>query len=357
MRLLVVNAGSSSLKLSVVEEGGGVSAQRELGPPGDTATLEALRTFVTTAGRVDAVGHRVVHGGPDLLEPAVVDDGVRERLAAGAQIDPLHVPPALAILDQLRGAMAVPQIVCLDTAFHAAMPSAARTYAIPAAWRALGVRRYGFHGLSFAWSLRRAAAEMGRAAAELQIVVAHLGSGSSVCAIRDGRSVDTSMGFTPVEGLVMSTRSGSVDPGALMWLQTAHGVTAEVMTDALERGSGLRALAGTGDMRAVLADAGRGDAEAVLARDVWVHRAARQIAGMTASLDRLDGLVFTGGIGENSAEIRDRIVERLGPLGLARASGDASRSPHPAVLVVPAREELEIAQQVRELLSDREVPG
>ncbi|GAC1340101.1 MAG: acetate/propionate family kinase [Candidatus Dormibacteria bacterium] len=351
MRLLVVNAGSSSLKLSVVEAGDRVGARQELGRPGDQVSLAGLRAFVAGAGSVDAVGHRIVHGGPDVVEAAVVDDAIRERLNAGAQIDPLHVPAALAILDRLRGEMAVPQIVCLDTAFHAAMPEAARTYAIPAAWRALGVRRFGFHGLSFAWSLRRAAEQLGVAAADLQVVVAHLGAGSSVCAIRDGHGVDTSMGFTPVEGLVMATRSGSVDPGALTWLQTAHGITAAEMNDALERHSGLQGVAGTGDMRAVLAAAARGGAEAVLARDVWVHRAAREIAAMTASLERLDALVFTGGIGENSAEIRTAILAQLGALGLGPGHTRAARNGRVAVLVVPAREELEMAQQMRDLLA------
>ncbi|MFN2451637.1 MAG: acetate kinase, partial [Candidatus Dormibacteria bacterium] len=218
MRLLVVNAGSSSLKLSVVEADDSLSAERELGRPGDPDTRAGLREFVAAASDVTAVAHRLVHGGPDVLEAMVVDDAVRARLDEGARIDPLHVPPALAILDELRSTLGVSQVVCVDTAFHAALPDAARTYAIPAAWRELGVRRYGFHGLSFAWALTQAAEQLHRQPQELQIVVAHLGSGASVCAIRDGHSVDTSMGFTPVEGLVMATRSGSVDPGALLWL-------------------------------------------------------------------------------------------------------------------------------------------
>ncbi len=354
MRLLVVNAGSSSLKLSVVEADDRIGAERELGSPGDAASLEGLRDFVAAAGAVDGVGHRVVHGGPQLSEAAVVDDEVRRRLDAGAEIDPLHVPPALAILDELRSRMAVPQVVCVDTAFHARLPEAARTYAIPAAWRELGVRRYGFHGLSFAWSLRRTAELLGRPEAELQIVVAHLGSGSSVCAIRDGHSVDTSMGFTPVEGLVMATRSGSVDPGALLWLLGRPGLSVAAMLDALEHSSGLQALAGTPDMRTVLTGAAQGAAEARLARDVWVHRAAREVAAMSASLDRLDALVFTGGIGEHSAEIREAVLARLGVLGLSAETTDGADperpAPRPAVLVVPAREELEIARQVRGLL-------
>ncbi len=360
MQVLVVNAGSSSLKLSVIGDGQSTIASLELGNPAEQAVMDAMLGFVSQHPEVGVAGHRIVHGGPHLSTAVVVDDGVRSLLDAAATIAPLHDPPALRMLDALR-ATSLTHVACFDTGFHASMPGAARTYAIPASWRErFGIRRYGFHGLSCAWSLRRVSELLARAPEDLQLLVAHLGAGASVSAIRGGHSVDTSMGFTPLEGLVMATRSGSVDPGALLWLQTVGGIGAAEMSRALEHDSGTLGLAGTADMRVLLARAAHGDDAAALARDVYVHRAAAVIAGLASSLERIDALVFTGGVGENAAEVRTAICERLGILGIA----PPDRTPPPgtdgpvsapgarvAVMVVRAREDLQIDHEARALIA------
>jgi acetate kinase len=360
VQVLVANAGSSSLKLSVIGEGAETLATTELGDPSGVAVIDAVLGFVAEHPGISAAGHRIVHGGPHLTSPVVVDEGVRALLDVAAKIAPLHDPPALRILDALREHTGVPQVACFDTGFHASMPQAATTYAIPAAWREQhGIRRYGFHGLSCAWSLRRASTLLGRPSHELQMIVAHLGSGASATAIRDAHSVDTSMGFSPLEGLVMAKRSGTVDPGALLWLQMFGDVGVDEIANDLEHASGTLGLAGTADMRELLARAGAGDLAAMLARDVYVHRARQVIAGIAASLDRLDAIVFTGGVGENADEIRGAICQGLGVLGvqppdqLLGASTDGAVSGSDAriaVLVIRAREDLEIDRAVRALI-------
>ncbi len=361
MNILVVNAGSSSLKLSVIGKDEATLAETEFEGAPEGATHDgALLHFIDAQRDLGAAGHRIVHGGAELRAPVIVDDAVRAQLETTAQLAPLHVPPALAVLDKVREHTSLTQGACFDTAFHASLPAATTTYAIPLSWREdFGIRRYGFHGLSCAWSLRRAASLLGRPPASLQLVVAHLGAGASVTAIRDGHSVDTSMGFTPLEGLVMATRSGSVDPGALFFLQTHGGIGPAAMNDRLERDSGTLGLGGSADMREILARAAASDASAALARDVYVHRARALLSGVAASLDRLDAIVFTGGVGENAGEIRSRICAGLGVLGVVTPAG--TTVPHcdavisaptadVAVLVVRAREDLEISREVRELI-------
>ncbi len=356
MRILTVNAGSSSLKLSVVDDNDRIEAQQET--DGDADPIAALRDFAARAGDVDAVAHRVVHGGAAVRRATLVDDAVRHQLDAAVELAPLHVPPALALLDAARAGINRPQVVCVDTAFHADIPEFATTYAVPAHWRAWGVRRYGFHGLSYAWLSRRAAALLRRAPDALHVVIAHIGSGVSACAVRGGRSVDTSMGFTPLEGAVMASRSGTVDPGALLWLQDHHGVSVGAMTRSLEHGSGLLGLCGMSDLRDVERKAALGDAACVLALDVYVHVLSRVIGGLATSLPRLDALVFTGGVGEHSALIRTRVCVRLGLLGMPEllrpADGDmviAEEDGRPAVVVVTAREDAEMAREARRLLA------
>ena len=298
---------------------------------------------------------------PDLAavrHATLVTDHVRSQLDAAVELAPLHLPPALALLDAARTSGNRPQIVCIDTAFHARIPRSATTYAVPAHWRAWGLRRYGFHGLSFAWSSRRSAELLGRPSHALQIVIAHIGSGVSACAVREGRSVDTSMGFTPLEGAVMATRSGTVDPGALLWLQEHHGVSVGGLTRSLEHGSGLVGLCGLSDVRDVEREAAVGNAACAQALDVYVHVLSRVIGGLATSLDRLDALVFTGGVGEHSALIRGRVCARLGVLGLPQtllaADGDAviGLPDHsPAVVVVTAHEDVEMAREARRVLA------
>jgi acetate kinase len=356
MRILAVNAGSSSLKLSVVDGNDRVEVEQQT--DGDADPIAALRGFVARAGDVDAVAHRLVHGGAAIRRATLVDDEVRRRLDAAIELAPLHVPGALALLDAARASVDRPQVVCVDTAFHVDIPDCATTYAVPADWRAWGVRRYGFHGLSYAWSSRRSAELLHRAVDGLHVVIAHIGSGVSACAVRDGQSVDTSMGFTPLEGAVMATRSGTVDPGALLWLQDRHGLTAAAMTRSLEQGGGLFGLCGKSDVRDVEREAALGNAACVAALDVYVHVLSRVIGGLATSLDRIDALVFTGGVGEHSGLIRGRVCGRLSLLRLPKtllpADGDAVIAPageHPAVVVVSAREDAEMARETRRVLA------
>ena len=343
MRVLVVNAGSSSLKVDVVVDGRVESSYDRL--PADPPD-------------VDVVGHRIVHGGREFTDPVLIDAEVEARLRALVDLAPLHQPKSLAGLDAARALLPdVPHVGCFDTAFHATLPTHASTYPLPREWRERwDVRRYGFHGLSHAWASRRAVAMVPRLR---RIVVAHLGAGASLAAVLDGRSVDTTMGFTPLDGLVMATRSGSVDPGLLLWLEEHEGLSPREVADALEHRSGLLGLAGTSDMRDLLS---RDDDDARLALAVYLHRLASSIAAMTVSLGGLDALVFTGGVGERSPIIRAGVEARLQHLGVELDDGLnrlATRGvdvevnaayASVAVLVVTAREDLEIARGVEELL-------
>jgi acetate kinase len=354
VRVLTVNAGSSSLKLRLLGDGDELLADRELAAPGSRADPTELSAALDAMPPADAVGHRIVHGGTRFRAAAIVDDGVVAALQELTALAPLHQPKSLAALEAVTNALPdLPAVACFDTAFHATMPPAAATYAIPARWRERwGVRRYGFHGLSHAYAARRA-----RAA---RVVTCHLGAGASLAAVHDGRSVDTTMGFTPLEGLVMATRSGSVDPGLLLWLLERTETGEAEMARALEHESGLLALAGSADMRAVLAAAEQGEQQARLALDVYVHRLRAGIASMAAAMGGLDALVFTGGVGENAAAVRAAAAQGLAFLGVAlderrnaQAAPDADVSaPGAAVrtLVVAAREDLEIAAQTRAAL-------
>ena len=348
MRLLVVNAGSSSLKLRVLDEADATLAERSVEWPGGSAfPADALDGLPD----VDAIAHRVVHGGDEFRSAVWIDDAVRDRLAALSELAPLHQPRALAAIDALRGD--VPVAACFDTAFHATLDVAAATYALPAEWPR---RRFGFHGLSHAYAARRVAELAGRPSADLRIVSCHLGAGASLAAIAGGRSVDTTMGFTPLDGLVMATRAGSVDPGLLLWLIEHRRVPPAELSDALEHRSGLTGLAGTGDMRELLA---REDAEARTALAVYVHRLRGLVAAMAAALDGLDALAFTGGVGEHAPAVRAAAADGLGFRGVAldavrndAATADADIGAAGAAVrtfVVTAREDLEIARQVRAL--------
>jgi acetate kinase len=364
MRVLVVNAGSSSLKLVVLVDRETADAEAVAGWDGhDVAPIAEL---LDRAGPVDAVGHRVVHGGPELQDPVVIDDTVRDRIAALVSLAPLHQPRSVAGIDAARTAVPdLPHVACFDTGYHATVPEAASTYALPAAWRERWpARRFGFHGLSHAYAAQRAGELLDRAGDDrLRVVTCHLGAGASLCASLGGRSVDTTMGFTPLEGLVMATRSGSVDPGLVLWLITEGGLSPEQVRDGLEHESGVQGLAGTSDMQAVIERAGAGDAVAQRAVDVYVHRLVGLVAAMTASLGGLDALVFTGGVGEHAPVVRAAAAERLAFLGVrldagrndrAVGKGDAVISPDgadPAVPVVEAREDLEIARLTAALLA------
>jgi len=362
-RILVVNAGSSSLKLRVLDDADAVVAGADLPPPRGPEDRPAVSAAVATLGGVDAVGHRIVHGGTAFLGPVRLDERVTARISALTSLAPLHQPKALAALAAVTAAIPdVPAVASFDTAFHAQMPEAAATYAIPAPWRQRwDLRRYGFHGLSHAYATRRASELLGVAAAELRLVTCHLGAGASLAAVQGGRSVDTTMGFTPLEGLVMATRSGSVDPGLVLWLADHVGMPPAELAATLEHRSGLLGLAGTADMREILAGAETGEARARLALEVYLHRLRREIAAMTASLGGLDAIVFTGGVGERSAPIRAMAADGLAYLGIridparndAAGAGDREIGAAGApvrVLVIESREDVQIAGDVRSVL-------
>ncbi len=365
MRVLVANAGSSSLKLSLLDGDDATVASRELDAPGARIDAGELRDALDGGlGDADVVGHRIVHGGERFRAAVRIDGEVEAALRALSYLAPLHQAKSLAALDAVTAALPeLPAVACFDTAFHATLPAAAATYALPAAWRErFAIRRYGFHGLSHGWVARRAPVLLGReGAGGLRLVSCHLGSGASLCAIADGRSIDTTMGFTPLEGLVMATRSGSVDPGLLLWLLQHGGLSQDELAHALEHESGLLGLAGTADMREVLAQADRGDETARLALEVYVHRLVGAVAAMAASLGGIDALIFTGGVGERAPVVRELAVARLGFLALAvdggrngAASGDADVSADGAAartLVIGAREDLEIARQARAVVA------
>ncbi|MEZ4553006.1 MAG: acetate/propionate family kinase [Dehalococcoidia bacterium] len=364
MSILVVNAGSSSLKLRVLDGDDEVIEHADLPAIEDADDLDAIRALLDRHPSVGAMGHRVVHGGAVFRETTLVTDEVVERLRGVSDLAPLHNPSALAGLEAMRAAAPdLPNLVCFDTAFHSTLRREATTYAVPRRWtEEWGIRRYGFHGLSHAYVARRVPELLGRPAAGLRIVSCHLGAGASLCAIQDGRSVDTTMGFTPLEGLVMATRSGSLDPGIIVHVQRHHGLSVADVERALDEDSGLRGLAGgAGDMREVERDINAGDARAALAFDVYLHRLSASIAAMTASLGGVDALAFTGGVGEGSARVRREATKRLAFLGLSVDDGlndeggddDRVLSPSGAavpVLLVRAREDLEIAREVRRAL-------
>ena len=363
--ILVVNTGSTSLRLSIVE-GEAVVAARRLDPPTDPA--KAIEDFLAAVPTPAAVGHRVVHGGERFRESTTVDSDLEAVLDELSELAPLHNPSAIASIRALaRIRPDLPAVACFDTAFHATLPPAAATYALPEEWRQRWpLRRYGFHGLSHAWIARRVRELAGQTDRESRIVSCHLGAGASLAAIAGGRSVDTTMGFTPLEGLVMATRAGSVDPGLILWLIRSGGLAPGEVEDGLERRGGLTGLAGTADMRAVEEAAAAGDERASLALEVYCHRLRAAIAAMAAALGGLDWLVFTGGVGENSTRVRALTVGRLVFLGI-ELDEIANASPGPdgrisaaesrvAVAVVESREDLEIAAETRAVLSSGESP-
>jgi acetate kinase len=376
--VLVLNSGSSSVKYALVDPDTGerpLSGQAEnIGTSGGSHhdAITGILGHLDDNGHVDlaGAGHRVVHGGERFSDSVLVDDEVLDAIGSFSHLAPLHNPANLAGIEavaQVRPAL--PQVAVFDTAFHQTMPPAAYRYAVPQEWYDRhAVRRYGFHGTSYRFVSERAATLLGRPPAgrppaALRLVVAHLGNGCSAAAISGGRSVDTTMGLTPMEGLVMGTRSGDVDPGLLGYLAEQTGRSAADLTAALDTKSGLLGLSGaSNDMRTISEAAERGDERARLALDVFVHRLAKAVAGLAASLGGLDALVFTAGIGENSVLVRSQVIARLGFLGLAedpaanaahgRASGGRISRPGPVqALVVPTDEELMIARDTARLVA------
>jgi acetate kinase len=394
MQILVLNTGSSSVKFSLIEargertllEGqadwaaeparlvvrrpGAEPATSPLSAAGHGAAVTQVLAQLTEDERrgVAAVGHRVVHGGAVYTRSVPITPEVKARIAALAELAPLHNPVNLEGIEAAERAWpGVPQVAVFDTAFHATLPEAARTYPVPFAWtRDWRLRRYGFHGLSHAYCAARAAEVLGRGPDGLRLVICHLGNGCSAAAVRDGRSVDTSMGFTPLEGLMMGTRSGSVDPGLLLYVLREKGLTADDLDRALNHESGLLGVSGvSADLRRVQAAAHGGDARARLALDVYAHRLRQVIGALTATLGGIDALVFTAGVGEHAAEVRAAACRGLACLGLeldpaanaaCRPDADvATPASRGRVLVIATREDLTIVREtVRVLREDRE---
>jgi acetate kinase len=340
-------------------------AGREFESSNGRIDVAELKSALSAMPDVDAVGHRVVHGGSRFPASVRIDARVIRYLRTITDLAPLHLPASVSgIIEVGRLLPGVPAVACFDTAFHSGMPPAASTYAIPAAWRKrYALRRYGFHGFSHAYASRRTAELLERPEAKLRVVTCHLGAGASLAAVLGGRSVDTTMGFTPLEGLVMATRSGTVDPGILLWLQRHARFTEARLMDALDRRSGLLALAGTADMREVLKRVAQGDEDARLALDVYVHRLRSLIASMAAAMGGADAVAFTGGVGENAPAVRAAAVAGLGFLGVeidkalnrkvAKAADvDISRAGSKVrTIVIHAREDVEVAREVLRVLA------
>jgi acetate kinase len=342
--ILTINPGSNSLQAVVVD----ADTLQALDRADSEQDLDGLLDRTTD---LDAVGHRLVHGGAELLEPTIVDDRVVGVIQTAGSLAPLHVPMTLKLLATLRKRLPdVPHVVCPDTAFHRDIPAVANTYAVPVQWRErFGVRRYGFHGLSYAWTASQVKVP--------NLLAAHLGGGCSVCAIRDGRSVDTSMGFTPLDGLPMTKRSGSVDPGAILWL-LEQGLSVQEVRDGLYTQSGLLGLSGgvSADTRELVVS---DDPEAAFALDVFVHHIRQALAAMATNFDHVDALVFTGEIGWDQPEVREAVCAGLGTLGIhgglsGNRDHDGPVSPANAdipVHVVQPREDLQICHDTRQALT------
>jgi acetate kinase len=390
MRVLLLNAGSSSLKCTLLESdhndvvgrasadwAGRMTRYESVGPRGERTSEEvAWRGHAETLSRalddlglaplrpgaLGAVGHRIVHGG-EFTASVRISPAIRSRISELAGLAPLHNPPGLETLAAAEARLpGVPHVAVFDTAFHATLPPAARTYPVPETWtRDFGIRRYGFHGLSHAYSARRAAEMLGRPSEDLRLVICHLGHGCSASAVLRGRCVDTTMGFTPIDGLMMATRSGSLDPGVVLHVQLQHGLSAKEVEHALNHESGLLGVSGvSGDMREVLAAAAAGNERARLAIDVYTHRVRQAIGALCATLAGIDALVFTAGVGENSAAIRAASCRGLEHLGLeldpeanarARPDADIARQGSRArILVIAAREDLSMLAEVRKVI-------
>lgn len=377
-QILVVNAGSGSLHIDLFAwQGDEPLAQHDVDWRGASHDehdyAEAVQKALNAVDRskVAAIGHRVVHGGDRYTAGVRVDEGAKQTIRDYAPLAPLHNPIALAAIEALERALpGVPQVACFDTAFHHTLPPRAYHYGLPFAWYELwGVRRFGFHGLSHAYCAGRAAALLGRRLEELKLVTCHLGSGCSLAAIEGGRSVATTMGYTPLEGVVMGARSGSIDPGLVLYLIESGKLDAAAVREALSRESGLKGLSGvSADMRKVLEAKEQGNERAALAFEVYTARVREAIGAMAASIGGLDAVVFADGVGEHMPQVRETIVAPLGWMGIAldparnaaldddaRDDADISASGARArTLVIHTREALMVAREVRRLLDGGE---
>ncbi|MFO1023525.1 MAG: acetate/propionate family kinase [Planctomycetales bacterium] len=393
MKILLLNAGSSSLKGSLMEssdsstiaqatgEWSGSETHYEYvwseGPPrSETVTWKghhaAVRRFLAdlfhsssgvAPADLAAVGHRIVHGGPFNASTLITPE-VRAEISQLAALAPLHNPPSLEALAAAQAELPdLPHVAVFDTAFHATLPAPARTYPIPEKWtREWGIRRYGFHGLSHAYCARRAVEMLPASVPSRRLIICHLGHGCSATAVLDGQSIDTTMGFTPLEGLMMGTRSGSLDPGILLHLQQHRGLSVSQIDKALQRESGLLGVSGvSADMRQVLAASHEGNSQAALAIEIYTHRIRQAIGALAATLGGVDALVFTAGVGEHAAQIRARVCAGLGFLGL-ELDPDLNATSHPdaiisasgsraRILIIATREDVTMLREVVKVVS------
>lgn len=389
-KVLVVNSGSSSIKYQLIELPAGIPIARgsveRIGEPEGRVThhgpdriedraepvadhaagMRAMLDSFASAGpdlstvELAAVGHRVVHGGERFTAPTLITDEVCEVIAELSSLAPLHNPANLRGIEVAREVFPdVPHVAVFDTAFHATLPPHAYTYAVPRDWRSEhGVRRYGFHGTSHAYVSRRAADLLDSEPSGVNVIVLHLGNGASVSAVRGGVCVDTSMGLTPLEGLVMGTRSGDVDPAVVFHMRRTAGLSVDELDDVLNKGSGLLGLTGVNDMRELLKLVDGGDPDARLAFDVYCYRIRKYVGAYTAALGHVDAIVFTAGVGEHNPLVRETALNGLGALGIRLDPERNDRNDevvsaadsHVAVLVVPTNEELEIAGQALALV-------
>jgi acetate kinase len=367
-QILVLNAGSSSLKLGVFD----AATEEQLAEKHVSWAVDeqmgyeaALRDLLSDIDlkEIAAVGHRVVHGGTRFTQAVRIDVAVREAIEDLASLAPLHNRAALDVIDAMGQILpGVPQVAAFDTAFHATLPPHSYLYALPYEWHEQwGVRRFGFHGLSHAYCAARAAELLDLPLAQLKLVTCHLGSGCSLAAVAGGRSIATTMGFTPLDGLVMATRPGAVDPGVLTYLLAENRLTLPALEEALYHQSGLKGVSGSsGDMRQIVAACAAGDTRAELAFELYVARLREGIAAMAASLGGIDALVFTGGVGEHAHEVRHAACARLAWIGLALddavnavATPDAVISTGDSrvrVMILHTREELMVARETARVL-------
>ncbi|MGB6118586.1 MAG: acetate/propionate family kinase [Mesorhizobium sp.] len=390
MKILVVNCGSSSLKLGVFDMAGEAHeilkagfdkfdgaacdvkisgqgpAETARGPYGSIeAAIAAFPAILADHGvdGIAAVGHRVVHGGDTFRATTVLDDAVIDKIEALTPLAPLHNPANLAAIRVARRVWPdLVQVAVFDTAFHLTNPARATTYAVPVEWRNAGLRRFGFHGTSHKYVAERVAQEIGQPLRDLKIVSVHLGNGASACAINLGESMDSSMGLTPLEGLVMGTRSGDVDPGLFGFLSRQLGLTIQQIEKTLYSQSGLKGLTGSSDMRDVEARAAGGDADAQLAINIFAHRARKYIGAYAAAMGGLDAVVFTGGIGENSSSMRRRICDGLDFMGLVididrNQSVDLSNRAAPQIQAYGSKVRVFVTETAEQLMIARETAG
>jgi acetate kinase len=371
MKILVVNAGSSSHKLSLYELGDDLPEhplpplrEKKIEWRNHIGAGDLKQAIAQLSEGVDVVGHRIVHGGPQYEEPVRITPDVKAGIAAAAAFAPLHNQDELNAIETVEKLMGkVPQVAVFDTGFHRRMPRAAAVYPGPYEWFTQDIRRYGFHGINHQYCAGRAAQLLKRDLKSLRLVTCHLGNGCSIAAIREGWSIDTTMGFTPLEGLMMGTRSGSIDPGILTYLLRQGSIKPQDIDDVLNRKSGLLGISGvSSDMREVLAAVKQGHERAGLALDIYVHRLRAAIGAMAAVLGGMDALVFTAGVGENSPEVREAACRSLGFLGLnldeaanAKVSPDmdiATAESRVRVLVIRAQEDWAIAQECWKIGTD-----